>query len=89
MTLGVMTCTRSKLVNLKHKPTLTNSYNEPFVLAKKRARRYWQSSRAPSIKLRLTEASNKLRKTLHKEADLIATKYIKNLLNKLFSMKIH
>ena len=70
----------SKLVNLKPKPTLTNSYIESLVLAKRRARRDWQSSRAPSAKLRLTEASSKLRNTLHEEEDLRATKYIENLL---------
>ena len=69
----------SQFVNLKPKPTLTNSYIDSLVLAKRRARRDWQSSRAPSSKLRLTEASSKLRKTLHEEEDLRATKYIENL----------
>ena len=65
----------SKFVHLKPKPTVTNFYIESLVLTKRRARRDWQSSRAPSVKLRLTEASNKLRKTLHEEEDLRATKY--------------
>ena len=69
----------SKLVILKPKPTLTYSYIESLVLEKRRARRDWESSRAPSAKLRLTEASNKLRKTLHEEEDLRVTKYIENL----------
>ena len=46
----------SKLVNLKPKPTLINSYIASLVLAKRRTRRHWQSSREPSVKVRLTEA---------------------------------
>ena len=54
--------------------TFSNSYIEALVLAQIRARRDWQSSRSSGAKLRLTEASNKLRKTLHEEEDLRATK---------------
>ena len=46
------------------------SITETLFLAKRRAARDWQSSRLPSAKLRLTEASNKLRKTLHEEENL-------------------
>ena len=56
-----------------------NLSNKQFFLAKRRPRRDWQSSGAPSAKLRLMEASNKLKKTLHEEETLRATKYIENL----------
>ena len=63
-------------VNVKLK--LTNSYIEALVLEKRRARRDGKFSRSPSAKLRLTEASNKLRNTLHQEEDQKATIYIES-----------
>ena len=69
----------SQFVNLKPKPTLTNSYIESLVSAKRRARRDWQISRSTSAKLRLTDASNKLRQTLHEEEDLKEPECIENL----------
>ena len=47
--------------------------------AKRRARRDWQSSGSPSAKLRQTEASTKLRKTLHEEEELKETEFIEDL----------
>ena len=66
-------------MDLKPTRTLTNSYIEALVLAKRISRRCWQSSKSPSAKLRLTEPSNKLRKSLHEDEELRETKYIKNL----------
>ena len=58
---------------------MTNSYIEALVLAKRRARRDCQSSISSSVKLRLTAAGNKLRKTLHEEEELKENEYIEIL----------
>ena len=59
---------------------LSASYNSSkLVNVKRRARRHWQCSRSHSAKLKFTEATNKLRNTLHQEEDQKTTNYIENL----------
>ena len=69
----------STIIDLKPTRKLTNSYIEALVLAKRRARRDWQSSRSSTAKLRPTEASHKLTKTLHEEEELKENEYIEIL----------
>ena len=70
-----------RVVKTPLKPLVSNSYIESLVLAKRRARRNWQNNRSPATKLKLNQASNKLKKTLQEEEDRKNSTYVKNLTN--------
>ena len=57
----------SKIVDLKPTRTLTNSYIEALVLARRRARRDWQSSRSPGAKLSPKEVTSYERHLMKKK----------------------